>query len=63
MLQDELPGRMVHAFHQFVQAFEDGHPVAPSQRRRQECRHFDVFTARETVGHRKGVVRMKSGTS
>ena len=57
MLQDKLPRRMVHALHQLVQAFEDGHPVAPSQRRRQECRHFDVFSTRETVGHGKGVVR------
>ena len=35
----------------------------PSQRRRQECRHFDVFSTRETVRHRKGVVGNEIGTS
>ena len=33
VIPHKAPWRMIHPLHQVVQAFQDGHPVAPCERR------------------------------
>ena len=56
VVHDKTPWRVIHALHQTLQAFQDGHPVSPRQGCREKRGHLDVSPIGETMWYGKGVL-------
>ena len=57
VLEHKLAWGVVHPLHQRVQAFQDGHAVAPRQRGGEKRRHLLVLPTGEAMGNGQRIVR------